>query len=142
MIPTGDSYDDSDVDMTEDMEEAVIPTKTYRINAESKFIQGFVDAETALQQAIYKIIRTEAETYPIYSDNYGAFIEDLIGETPAYATAMVKHRLEEAILMDDRFETVTFDNESYTDGKLSLDITVGIADDSKAINLEGVTIDV
>ena len=44
--------------------------------------------------------------------------------------------------MDDRFESVTFDNENYTDGKLSLDITVGIADDSKAINLEGVTIDV
>lgn len=142
MIPTGDSYDDSDVDMTEDMEEAVIPTKTYRINTESKSIQGFVDAETALQQAIYKIIRTEVETYPIYSDNYGVYIEDLIGENQAYATAMVKHRMEEAILMDDRFESVTFDNESYTDGELSLDITVGIADDSKAINLEGVTIDV
>lgn len=142
MIPTGDSYDDSDVDMTEDMEESVIPTKTYRINAESKSIQGFVDAADALQQAIYKIIRTEVETYPIYSDSYGVYIEDLIGENPAYATAMVKHRLEEAILMDDRFATVTFDNESYTDGKLSLDITVGIADDSEAINLEGVTIDV
>ena len=142
MIPTGDSYDDSDVDMTEDMEESVIPTKTYRINSESKSIQGFVDAADALQQAIYKIIRTEVETYPIYSDNYGVYIEDLIGENPAYATAMVKHRLEEAILMDDRFESVTFDNENYTDGKLSLDITVGIADDSKAINLEGVTIDV
>ena len=142
MVPTGDSYDDSDVDMTEDMEESVIPTKTYRINSESKSIQGFVDAADALQQAIYKIIRTEVETYPIYSDSYGVYIEDLIGENPAYATAMVKHRLEEAILMDDRFESVTFDNENYTDGKLSLDITVGIADDSIAINLEGVTIDV
>lgn len=142
MIPNGDSYDDSDVDMTEDMEEAVIPTKTYRINTESKSIEGFIDAGNALQQAIYKIIHTEVETYPIYSNNYGVYIEDLIGESPLYAAAMVKHRLEEAILMDDRFETVTFDNESYTDGKLSLDITVGTTDDSEAINLEGVTIDV
>jgi phage gp46-like protein len=68
-------------------------------------------------------------------------LADLIGQPRAYAESMAEHRIEQAILNDDRFESVTFSNEEFKDGKLILDIAVGTTDDG-TVNLEGVEIDV
>lgn len=141
MIPNSDTFDMDD-EINEDLEEVVIPSKTYKLNAETKSIEKSIDGIDAMKQAIYKIVMTETETYPIYGNGYGVMLADLIGQPIAYAQSMAEHRIEEAILNDDRFETVTFTSSEYKDGKLTLDIEVGTTDDATTINLEGVEIDV
>lgn len=140
MIPNNDTFDMED-ETNEDLEEVVIPSKTYKLNQEVKAVDRFIDGMDALQQAVFKIIMTESEAYPIYGNDYGTMLADLIGQPRAYAESMAEHRIEQAILNDDRFESVTFTNEEFKDGKLILDIAVGTTDDG-TVNLEGVEIDV
>ena len=43
----------------------------------------------------------------LYSRNYGIEIKDLLGKPISYVCAVIKGRIEEALLIDDRIESVT-----------------------------------
>lgn len=83
-----------------------MPGRTYRLNTESGRITGFADDAEALKQAVYLILSTERYRYPIYSRNYGVELEALIGKPKDYAMSEVKRRISEALLQDDRVESV------------------------------------
>ena len=93
-----------------------LPTKTDRMELyEGNYILGFVDSLKAMEQAIYKIIRTERYKYIIYSWNYGIELEDLFGMPVEYCVVELERRILEALLQDNRITAVNgfeFDTES------------------------------
>ena len=92
------------------------PTKTYKMELyKGNYILGFVDSQKAVEQAIYKIIRTERYKYIIYSWNYGIELEDLFGMPVEYCVVELERRVSEALLQDNRItavHTFEFDTES------------------------------
>lgn len=91
------------------------PTKTYKMELyKGNYILGFVDSQKAMEQAIYKIIRTERYKYIIYSWNYGIELEDLFGMPVEYCIVELERRISEALLQDNRITAVhsfEFDTE-------------------------------
>nr|DAX19005.1 MAG TPA: Protein of unknown function (DUF2634) [Caudoviricetes sp.] len=93
-----------------------LATNTHRMELyEGNYILGFVDSLKAMEQAIYKIIRTERYKYIIYSWNYGIELEDLFGMPVEYCVVELERRISEALLQDNRITAVNgfeFDTES------------------------------
>lgn len=138
MLPVGE-YDEDDADVGFDVETQ--PSLTYAmqlsdIDGESGIFLGKVDEEDALRQAIMKILHTERYEHGIYSWNYGVEFKDLRGMPLPYVMSEVKDRIEDALLADDRIESV----EDFTVercGKKALHVTFTvIADNSMELDIE------
>ena len=103
MIPQNDG-------LTPDIQIIERPTKTYAMNLYGNDVTDFVDNLKAMEQAIYKIIRTERYRYKIYSWNYGIELEDLFGMPVSYCIPEIERRIKEALLQDTRIiEVINFD---------------------------------
>lgn len=100
MIPSTAAFLDEDFVIEEQ------PTKTYKMNLEKDVIQGYTDGKDAIKQAIYKILSTERYQYIMYSWNYGIELLDLYGEPISYVCPELKRRIEEALLWDERIQSV------------------------------------
>lgn len=83
------------------------PYTTYKMNMESLTIEGLCDGKEALKQAIYKLIMTERDAFLIYDDKYGIKLVDLYGKDMAYASALIKLRLEDCFKNDSRIKGIT-----------------------------------
>lgn len=105
MIPQG-TYEEQEE--TEDFTVITEPSRTYRMNAETKTITGFCDGMEAVKQAVYKILNTERYQYLAYDWSYGVEIANLIGngEAEEYIQSELKSKIEEALLEDDRIRAV------------------------------------
>lgn len=95
-----------------DFEVVEQPSYTYRMilptrdNEPTKF-KGKTDEVEAVQQAVYKILNTERYTYPIYSWNYGIELKDLFGQPIPWVYPELERRITEALVWDDRINSVT-----------------------------------
>ena len=121
----------------EEDEEQEFSNDTYVLDFESKRILRKSDEDDEiLRQAIIKILLTEFDYYSIY-ENYGLEKADLLGEN----IAEVKEVIEEAILRDERFNSVEIESISNYKNELMVSLTVTTSDDEE-IEVEGVSIDV
>ncbi len=108
-----------------DFEIATQPTKTYRMDIENSQIMGHTDNLEAMKQAIYKIVNTERYQYIMYSWNYGIELLDLFGEPISYVIPEVKRRIREALLWDERINSVdNFETSLPQKGALHISFTV------------------
>lgn len=82
------------------------PSKNYKMHLEQNIINGFCDELEAMKQVIYKILNTERYQYIIYSWNYGIELIDLYGEPLTYVCPELQRRITEALVQDDRIESV------------------------------------
>lgn len=82
------------------------PGYTYKLDINKGRIKGMTDKADAVLQAVYLILSVERYQYPIYSYNYGVELADLIGQPKDYVMSEVKRRITEALLQDDRIESV------------------------------------
>jgi hypothetical protein len=82
------------------------PSKNYKMHLEQNIINGFCDELEAMRQVIYKILNTERYQYTIYSWNYGIELVDLYGEPVTYVCPELQRRITEALIQDDRIESV------------------------------------
>ena len=114
MIPNSEdyeNYDEEDDELESDFEVETEPSYTYAMKipddetSESSFV-GKVDDVEAKEQAIMKILNTERYEHEIYSWDYGIEIKDLFGMDVLFVMSEIKTRIEDAILQDDRFESV------------------------------------
>ena len=80
------------------------PWETYHMK--DSIIQGRIDDIEAIKQAIYKILMTERYDYVIYDRNYGIELKDLIGRDRHYVCAVLKERVEDALLYDSRIKGI------------------------------------
>lgn len=110
MIPNQQiALNDSDFEMEDNL-----TSITYKMLIAQKAISGKTDGLDAVKQAVYKILNTERYEYSIYSQNYGVEFYDLYGEAPAWVCPEIKRRIEEALLQDERIQSVD-----------AFDITIG-----------------
>lgn len=84
-----------------------MPSLNYKMNIDDEIIINKCDEIEAMKQVIYKILNTERYQYLIYSWNYGIELNDLFGEPVSYVVPELERRITEALLQDDRIESVT-----------------------------------
>lgn len=82
------------------------PSNTFYIDFDRGRITGFVDEKEALKQAIMLILNTERYKFLIYSWDYGAELEALIGTHPDIVEDEAERLISEALLQDDRITAV------------------------------------
>jgi len=97
------------------------PSNTYRLDLDKKKILGYTDGIEAINQAIYKILFTERYNYSIYSWNYGIELEDLFGKPKDFVYSDLERRITEALLQDDRINSV--DNFVFSSNKGDVSVT-------------------
>lgn len=103
---------------------STIPSLSYRMKIDDERILGTVDDIDAIAQACYKIINTERYQYVIYSWNYGIELQDLFGMPIPYVYSELPRRIEEALLQDDRVNSVDSFELSSTGGDVLAKFTV------------------
>ena len=101
MIPSTTAYLEQDFELEEQ------PTYTHKMNLEGKLIRGFTDELDAMRQAIFKILSTERYQFIMYSGDYGIELLDLYGQPVSYVCPELERRISEALLWDERIESVT-----------------------------------
>lgn len=89
-----------------------------------KNIKGTKDELEAVRQAIYLILNTERYQHEIYSWNYGIELKDLFGQQLTYVYPELKRRIEEALVQDDRIDSVDNFSFSHKKGEVSTTFTV------------------
>ncbi|KRM36994.1 phage protein [Lactobacillus hamsteri DSM 5661 = JCM 6256] len=80
------------------------PTLTFQVYHGR--IRNKFDGLAAMEQAVDKILRTERFIYPIYSDQYGNDLPELIGKNISYAKTECERMIIEALIDDDRVTEV------------------------------------
>lgn len=101
--------EDTDVDRDGDDDESLDDEPTLTFKIENGRIRGKFDEKQAMIQAVDKILQTERLVYPIYSDQYGNDLNDLIGKDMGYAKVEAERMIKEALLADDRVVEVDID---------------------------------
>lgn len=92
----------------DDFQEETLPTKTFKVT--NGRIIGVIDDYDAMVQAVDKIMRTERFVFPIYSENYGNDLADLIGKNFEYIKVEAERMIDEALSADDRITGVYIDD--------------------------------
>mgnify|MGYP000938709202 CR=1 FL=1 len=100
--------DDADDVLTDDFQEETLPTMTFKV-ADGRVI-GVVDDYDAMVQAIDKIMRTERFVFPIYTEDYGNDLEDLVGADFEYIKVEAERMIDEALQADDSVSGVYVDD--------------------------------
>ncbi len=96
-----------EVGMGDEIEIVSEPTKTWIIDKDSGRIAGIDEGIKAMVQAVDIILNTQRYKWQIYSANFGTELEDLPGNDRAYIEAEIPRRIEDALSVDDRIESVT-----------------------------------
>lgn len=81
-------------------------TKTYKLFPAEHVAAGLTDGVDALRQAVYLTLGTERYENLIFSWNYGLELADLYGMPKDYVESELKQRIPEALLQDDRINSV------------------------------------
>lgn len=112
---TTDGVDDEDdqVDDPEDNDEDAETSLTFKV-ANGR-IGRKIDGQEAMIQAISKIMETERSVYPIYSEDYGNDLDELIGKSFDFVETEIERVLEEALEEDERVTGVSVDTIEETD---------------------------
>lgn len=129
-------------EIEDDFEEEVYPNRTYKLNIENRRVSGMCDGNEALRQAVYKILNTEFGEDIIYEDDYGLEKQDLFSDNLVYVESEIQVRIREAILSDERFESVDDFNIITRDGKMLVSFTVYTTEGDELSVEEGVELNV
>lgn len=95
------------------------PSLTYMMHVDandgrdSRFL-GKTDGTEAVKQAVLKILNTERYGYEIYTWDYGVELQDLYGQPMSYVLSELEDRVTEALVADDRIESVEGFNAERT----------------------------
>ena len=115
----------SNVQIITDLDIVSQPNKTYYIDKEKKIVQGTVeDYLKTVEQSVYLILQTERYDYIMYSHKYGIELKDLYGREENYVVPMLMLRVPEALLQDERIESVEDFSYTVNGGKFLINFTV------------------
>ena len=115
----------SNVQVMTDLDIVSQPNKTYYIDKEKKIVQGTVEEYLkTVEQSVYLILQTERYDYIMYSHKYGIELKDLYGREENYVIPMLMLRVPEALLQDERIESVEDFSYTVSGGKFLINFTV------------------
>lgn len=89
------------IDLDDVIDES-LPTNTFLVNSDAEQIAGMDGGLEAMRQAVEIILTTKRFNHQIYTSNFGAELEDLIGEDPDYIESTLPERIRDAFSVDDR----------------------------------------
>ncbi|MNB86280.1 hypothetical protein D3C75_332200 [compost metagenome] len=125
--------------LNEATEETLQPSQTYRLDLDSGRILGTMDGLEAIRQAVVKIILTERYDYLTYTPDYGAELKGLFGGSPAFVRSELRRRIQEALLQDERIESVENLTFAQDGDQLTVTFTVvsaeGVFDEEVLVNV-------
>lgn len=101
------------------------PSLTWLIDKEQNQVSRMDDGLEAVRQAVEIALSVERFRWQIYSTNFGAELDDLIGEDEAYIVSELPRLIEEALSTDDRIRAVDDFSFSRTDGN-SMTVTFAV----------------
>ena len=96
-----------EISYEDDIEIVGEPSKTWIIDRNTNQVKGIDDGILAMRQAVDILLNTERYTWQIYTDNFGVETEDLPGHDHAFIEAELPRRIEDAMSVDERIESVT-----------------------------------
>ncbi|MEC0329852.1 DUF2634 domain-containing protein [Paenibacillus macerans] len=79
---------------------------TWQIDLGKGRIAGKTDGLDAIKQAVFKVFQTDRFWYDIYSFDYGHELTLLLGSSPVFARSEANRMIREALLPDDRIDSV------------------------------------
>lgn len=129
----------SSIDLTGGVEFRLQPSLSWYINKKTNRIEGTVDGQAAVRQAVEIILHVERFRWQIYKPYSGMEWEGLIGQDPGYVGAELQRRLVDALTIDDRVTGIS--NYEYTvDGNslyatFTVDTVYGSFDESQEVTL-------
>lgn len=120
-----------------EIEEEVMPGLTWKLDEERGVIEQRLDGLEALKQALGLILRTERMEFEIYSADYGAELTELFGQPIPLVYVNLEENVKEALLQDDRVESVE-NFQFIRSGKhtVLMTFTVITAEDTLDMDLE------
>lgn len=130
---------ESSMNLTGGVEFIFQPSKTWHINKEIGRIDGVVDGYEAVRQAVEIILNIERFRWQIYEPSSGMQWEGLLGQDHGYVTAELQRRVTEALLMDDRIQSIgsfeTSENGDVLTVSLTVNTVYGEVKTSSEVNL-------
>ena len=101
------------------------PSLTWLIDKEQNQVSRMDEGLEAVRQAVEIALSVERVRWQIYSINFGAELDDLIGDDEAYIVSELPRLIEEALSTDDRIRAVDDFSFSRTDGN-SMTVTFAV----------------
>ena len=101
------------------------PSLTWLIDKEQNQVSRMDEGLEAVRQAVEIALSVELFRWQIYSTNFGAELDDLIGEDEAYIVSELPRLIEEALSTDDRIRAVDDFSFSRTDSN-SMTVTFAV----------------
>lgn len=101
VLPMGEFTITNEVEV---IDEASLPTRTYKLDFKRGRCVGMTDRLEAMEQAIFKMLNTIRFAHMIYSDNYG--FEELTGKEQFFVRAELPRRVKETLLQDGRITSL------------------------------------
>ncbi|MCU0155681.1 DUF2634 domain-containing protein [Bacillus safensis] len=97
-------------DMDKDEEDVVEPSTTYQIDFESgRLTNEKISGLDAIRQFVYMALRTERYSHAVYSHDVGCEVQEAMSDeesTDEYKEMEIPRLIEEALLVDERIESV------------------------------------
>ena len=121
-------------DLRQDFTFSVLPSRTFKMNHDTKTITGTIDQVRAVEQAVFLILNTERYEWLIHSWDYGVELHNLIGKDVEYCIPEIERRVREALLQDDRITAVQ--NFEFTVNKKKVLTTFTVVSIFGEINAE------
>ncbi|MGE7718052.1 DUF2634 domain-containing protein [Priestia megaterium] len=92
--------------LDESLEDQQLPSLTWHIDFDKGRIIGKTDGLVAIQQAVFKVFQTNRFWHDIYSFDYGHELTLLLGSRPEFVQSEATRMVQEALLPDDRIDSV------------------------------------
>ncbi|AFL99533.1 Protein of unknown function (DUF2634) [Desulfitobacterium dehalogenans ATCC 51507] len=118
MIPTGGSIANETIEYIEQ------PSLTWKLDPTKERISGRLDGLESVKQSVSKILQTQRFRHLIYTPNYGAELDKLIGMNPVFVKSEATRMLQEALTQDDRITGVEDVRTTTTGDNLLVEFTV------------------
>lgn len=112
------------------------PSLSWYINKETNRIEGTVDGQAAVRQAVEIILHVERFRWQIYRPYSGMEWDGLIGQDPGYVGAELQRRVIDALTVDDRVTGISDYDYTVDGSSLSAVFTVNTVYGSIAESLE------
>lgn len=106
---------------TYDLVEEKLASKDFALDYKNNIVNGMREGLEEVKQAVFFILNTERYQYLIYPWSYGVELTDLIGQPMEYAIPEVERQITEALIQDDRIDSV--DNFEFEQDKRRLTVT-------------------
>ena len=112
------------------------PSLSWYINKETNRIEGTMDGQAAVRQAVEIILNVERFRWQIYRPYSGMEWDGLIGQDPGYVGAELQRRVIDALTVDDRVTGISDYDYTVDGSSLSAVFTVNTVYGSIAESVE------